>query len=91
MWLEKEVQMKLRNTTIILGIGTFAAASLSFLKINLIKQLSVFARGHKKQVAVKGLGYRAEFFVSKNRQFLNFKISYSQFLNFYTHHVFPCT
>ena len=50
---------------------------LAFLKINLIKQLSVFARGHKKQVAVKGLGYRAEFFVSKNRQFLNFKISYS--------------
>ena len=35
------------------------------------------ARGHKKQVAVKGLGYRAEFFVSRNRQFLNFKISYS--------------
>lgn len=35
------------------------------------------ARGHKKQVAVKGLGYRAEFFVARNRQFLNFKISYS--------------
>jgi ribosomal protein L6P/L9E len=50
---------------------------LAFLKIQLIKQLAVFARGHKKQVAVKGLGYRAEFFVSKNRQFLNFKISYS--------------
>jgi ribosomal protein L6P/L9E len=50
---------------------------LSFLKIQLIKQLVVFARGHKKQVAIKGLGYRAEFFVSKNRQFLNFKISYS--------------
>jgi hypothetical protein len=42
---------------------------LAFLKIQLIKQLAVFARGHKKQVAVKGLGYRAEFFVSKNRQF----------------------
>jgi ribosomal protein L6P/L9E len=50
---------------------------LAFLKIQLVKQLAVFARGHKKQVAVKGLGYRAEFFVSRNRQFLNFKISYS--------------
>jgi ribosomal protein L6P/L9E len=50
---------------------------LAFLKIQLIKQLAVFARGHKKQVTVKGLGYRAEFFASRNRQFLNFKISYS--------------
>lgn len=50
---------------------------MAFLKIQLIKQLVVFARGHKKQVAVKGLGYRAEFFVARNRQFLNFKISYS--------------
>jgi ribosomal protein L6P/L9E len=51
--------------------------SLTFLKIQLVKQLAVFARGYKKQIAVKGLGYRAEFFVLKNRQYLNFKISYS--------------
>jgi ribosomal protein L6P/L9E len=50
---------------------------LVFFKIQLLKQLAVFARGYKKQVAVKGLGYRAEFFVLKNRQFLNFKITYS--------------
>ena len=51
--------------------------SLNFLKIQLVKKLAIFSRGHKKQVIVKGLGYRAEFFVFKNRQFLNFKISYS--------------
>jgi len=39
--------------------------------------IALTARGHKKQVTVKGLGYRAEFFASRNRQFLNFKISYS--------------
>jgi ribosomal protein L6P/L9E len=50
---------------------------LSFLKIHLVKRLSVFARGYKKQITLKGLGYRAEFFMLKNRQFLNFKISYS--------------
>ena len=37
----------------------------------------MFARGYKKQITLKGLGYRAEFFMLKNRQFLNFKISYS--------------
>jgi hypothetical protein len=50
---------------------------LIYIKTLLFKKLGLFLGGQKKQVMVKGLGYRVEFLVLKNRQFLNFKISYS--------------
>jgi len=79
-----EPAVNIHSQTAVLQIVVFSNAStgivrhfLAFLKIKFVKQLDVFARGHKKQAAVKGLGYRVDFFVLKNRQFLNFKISYS--------------
>jgi ribosomal protein L6P/L9E len=80
--IEPTVNLCRRNNMLYIRILINAPTSaikhfLSFLKIQVAKQLAVFARGYKKQIAIKGLGYRAEFFVSKNRQFLNFKISYS--------------
>lgn len=45
---------------------------LSFLKIHLVKRLSVFARGYKKQITLKGLGYRAEFFMLKKSSIFKF-------------------
>jgi len=80
--IEPTVRLRANNDVFRVIILANASTSvikhfLAFLKIQLVKQLVVFARGHKKQIAIKGLGYRVEFFVSKNRQFLNFKISYS--------------
>lgn len=80
--VEPTVMLRVDKVTLYAIIQANAPVSvikhlLASLRIQLIKQLSIVAHGYKKQVAVKGLGYRAEFFVSKNRQFLNFKISYS--------------
>lgn len=80
--IEKIITLRIRNNILRVVVFTNAPTnvikhSLAFLRVQLIKQLAIFACGYKKQVVVKGLGYRVEFFALKNRQFLNFKISYS--------------